>query len=50
MTLINATARLIRKLRGYPRKVRRNRDDLTDSITQENVLPPIPPPDGKRLK
>jgi hypothetical protein len=50
MLLRNAIARLIRKLRGYPREVRRNREELADSISSENVLPPIPPADGKRLK
>jgi hypothetical protein len=50
MPLGDAIARLIRKLSGYPREVRRSRDDLTHSISSESVLPPIPPPDGKRLK
>jgi hypothetical protein len=43
-------ARLIGKLREYSRHVHRSRQELTDSISQENVLPPIPPGDGKRLK
>jgi hypothetical protein len=50
MPLGDAIARLIRKLRGYFRDVHRSREDLADSISSENVLPPIPPPDGKRLK
>ena len=50
MPLLNAIARLIRKLRGYFRDVHRSREDLTDSLSQENVLPPIPPADGKRFK
>jgi hypothetical protein len=50
MPLMNAIARLIRKLRSYLRDAHRSRQELTDSISSENVLPPIPPPDGKRLK
>ena len=50
MPLMNAIVRLIRKLRGYSRDVHHSREDLTDSISQANVLPPIPPADGKRLK
>ena len=49
MLLRNAIPRLIRKVRGYFRDVQRSRAELTDSVS-ENVLPPIPPPDGKRLR
>jgi hypothetical protein len=50
MALINAIVRLIGKLRGYFRDVHRSREELADSVSSENVLPPIPPPDGKRLR
>jgi hypothetical protein len=50
MPLTNAIARLVHKLRNYFRDVNRSREELTDSISSENVLPPIPPADGKRLK
>jgi hypothetical protein len=50
MALMDAIARLIRRLRGHLRDVHDSREELTDSISSENVLPPIPPPDGKRLK
>jgi hypothetical protein len=50
MRLTNAITRLVRKLRGYVENVQRSREELTDSISEEHVLPPIPPGDGKRLK
>jgi hypothetical protein len=50
VSLMNAIVRLMRKLRGYFRDVQRSREDLTDSTSQESVLPPIPPGNGKRLK
>jgi hypothetical protein len=50
MPFRGAIARLIRKLRSYFRDVHRSREELTDSVSSEDVLPPIPPSDGKRLK
>jgi hypothetical protein len=50
MPLRNAFPRLIRKVRGYFRDVQRSREELADSVSSENVLPPIPPADGKRLR
>ena len=50
MTVLNPIARLIGKLRGYFRDVHEGREELADSIPSENVLPPIPPADGKRLR
>jgi hypothetical protein len=50
MPLMNAITRLIHRFREYFREVHRSRQELADSISSENVLPPIPPPDGKRLK
>ena len=50
MRLKDAIARLIRKLHSYFRDIDRSREQLADSISFENVLPPIPPSDGKRLK
>ena len=50
MPLMRTVARLIRRLRGYLHNVHRSREALADSISSENVLPPIPPADGKRLR
>ena len=50
MPLANTITRLIRKLRSYFRDLDRSREELADSISSENVLPPIPPSDDKRLK
>jgi hypothetical protein len=50
MPLMNEIARLLGRLRGYFGAVHRSREELADSISQEHVLPPIPPPDGKRLR
>jgi hypothetical protein len=50
MRLINTIGKLTRELRGYVKAVQRSREELTDSISEENVLPPIPPADRKRLK
>jgi len=46
----NSIARLIHRLRCYFRDVDQSREELADSTFAETVLPPIPPPDGKRLK
>jgi len=50
MPLMRTVARLIRRLRGYVGEVQRSREELTSSLSQETVLPPIPPADGKRVR
>jgi hypothetical protein len=50
MPLRNVIARLIGRLRGYFRAVRRSRTELTDSISQEPCCRPYLPPNGKRLR
>jgi hypothetical protein len=48
---MNISSRLkafVRKVRNYGQKVEESRTDLADSVSSENVLPPIPPDKPRR--
>jgi hypothetical protein len=50
MRPINTILKSTHKLRAYVRTVQRSREELADSISEENVRPPIPPSDRKHPK
>jgi hypothetical protein len=50
MQLLTAIVKSTRKFRDYVRSLQRSREELANSIPEENALPPIPPSDHKHPK
>jgi hypothetical protein len=47
---MNPIATLIRNLRRYLHDLQQSRQDLADSTSSDNLLPPLPPGDDKHKK